>query len=284
MDPAMTTDQLKAVEDYLKKEYYLVRREVLGILIVVLGSLQIGSLGGAYTAAKIAISTGAAAIATSDIEKMKNKSNDLLVDIQAKRDEANNIVKFLDFEKARVPLGAMIPYFGTDLPKGFVWADGMKEFPKADWVPEHLRGGAKVPDMREYLVGGAKDKDNVGLTYSRGEVSIAGTTISGSSFSLPAPTEYRIATGDGGRKKEGGFVVILNHNLNYNGEVFWNGFGANGENGFGWGVLPRPAIYTSFPKGTKLEGSTVIADQTIKLDQGTSLPRHVMCRWIIRVE
>src|SRR5262249_27113262 len=100
----------------------------------------------------------------------------------------------------------------------------------------------------------------------------------------PAPTEYRIAAGDGGRIKQGGFVVILNHNANYNGEVYWNGFGANGENGFVWGVIPRPAVYSSFPAGTKLNGSRVIAGQNIKLDKASSLTLHVRSRWIIRIK
>jgi len=90
----------------------------------------------------------------------------------------------------RVPIGAMIPYFGAgkDSPKGYVWADGTTIWPDKDFVPTHLRG-KKVPDMQGELLGGANSELEVGQLWTRGRLSF---TINGDNFTLPKGEEVSL--------------------------------------------------------------------------------------------
>jgi hypothetical protein len=178
-----------------------------------------------------------------------------------------------------VPLGAMVPFFGAKLPKGYVWADGQASFPNADWVPTHLRG-VKVPDMREHLVGGAKDEANVGLVYNKGQLTVPEVTVSGGSFKLPAnKTETLQIAAGAGKGGHGGFVFHFDGNDNYTDikhGMMWNGFGGQYR-----GIQ---AMYSSFKNGEALQGEQKIPAVAFPLNSVQSNPRHVMCHWIIRVE
>jgi hypothetical protein len=178
-------------------------------------------------------------------------------------------------------LGTMKPWFSTKLPKGWVWADGVATFPNADWVPMHLRG-AKVPNMQEYLVGGAKDEHDVGGIYDKGKLTVPEFTIKGESFTLPAQREgrLRIAAGAGRHPfNKGGMVVVIRepHGDNQDGKrgFFWDGWGASYE--------ICEAQYEAFNPEQNLRGSKKINEQPLSLNTAGSNPRHVMCRWIIFV-
>jgi hypothetical protein len=180
----------------------------------------------------------------------------------------------------RVPVGAMIPYFGKgDVPpKGYVFADGRGMWPNAEWVPEHLRQNT-VPNMREQLLGGTTTEADVGHVYNRGILRIPGVTIQGSSFQLPADRreELQIAAEEG-KSKKGGFVGVFSPNDDYKDQMglFWTGYGGRFD--------ARPAVYRSFKTLERLEGSHKIPPVELALDTPRTNPRHLMCRWIIRVE
>jgi len=90
-----------------------------------------------------------------------------------------------------IRLGMMVPYFGKELPPGFVWADGKSKWPDSKWVPDHLRG-KNVPDMSERVAGGAKNRSEVGEMYAGGKVTVPGAKIEGKSFQLPAASWERL--------------------------------------------------------------------------------------------
>jgi hypothetical protein len=176
----------------------------------------------------------------------------------------------------------MVPFFGTKLPKGYVWADGVANWPNADWVPIQLRG-AKVPDMQEYLVGGAKDADAVGKVWDQGKLVIPAFTVKGTSFSIPAAETEANITGEFRDKEAGGSknaLVFLWHNEN------WCKANRKGEPNHleisGYRYTPVYAKYR-YPKGT-LAGVQTLQATTLELNAVGSNPRHVMCRWIIRIK
>ncbi|MBX9584047.1 MAG: hypothetical protein K2X87_27415 [Gemmataceae bacterium] len=182
-----------------------------------------------------------------------------------------------------VPIGAMLPYFGATPPKGYVWADGQANWPNAAWVPQHLRG-AKVPDMREYLVGGAKDEAAVGKDFKSGRLSVPEFAVSGGNFTIPVK-DARV---------EGGYtyaVVWENENGIEIGKNIppdnklpnWFQAAADGKYpGFWMRLKMVPAAYKT-PAGAAA-GSQTITGLKIDLGSASTNPRHVMCRWIIRVE
>jgi hypothetical protein len=179
-----------------------------------------------------------------------------------------------------VPLGTMLPYLGKDLPAGFVWADGAATFPNADWVPAHLRA-AKIPDAREFLVGGAKDESGVGRTFNGGKI-----LVNGNGFSLGAPT-----------LKDVGLVTVKNRegtaDLHVRGLV-WLGPGgkeSNTENNdhvilhdVGSGKLVPQFILREFSTKAYEYPRQINGAVEISFNNPASNPRHVMCRWIIRVK
>jgi hypothetical protein len=172
-----------------------------------------------------------------------------------------------------VPLGAMVPYFGTKLPKGYVWADGVANWPNADWVPTHLRG-AKVPDMQENLVGGAKNMDAVGHIFDEGQIVLGARTIPGTAFKLPSPSRRDI---DEASDTNGGIGVVRIAKKNAQGKWgYWCGGGADFDIQHGY--------YRGYFGDEGMKGSHELPEVRLKLDSSSSNPRHVMCRWIIRVK
>jgi hypothetical protein len=192
-----------------------------------------------------------------------------------------------------IPLGAMIPYFGVKAPRGYVFADGEAHWPNAEWVPEHLRG-AKVPDMREHLVGGAKNETDVGGMFTKGKLTVEGYTVNGASFNLPPAKQTRV-NGDIKPHKSkfdpdpAGFMILME---NY-GEVggFQQTFGKGvhprfniAEPGTGWEnrIHLTPLVVPTL-EGT-LNGQQPLPARTVGLTSPEQNPPHLMCRWIIRVE
>ena len=55
-----------------------------------------------------------------------------------------------------IRLGMIVPFIGSELPNGFVWADGKESWPSDDWVPQHLRG-KPVPNVNGRILRGATD-------------------------------------------------------------------------------------------------------------------------------
>jgi hypothetical protein len=174
-----------------------------------------------------------------------------------------------------IQLGMMVPYFGSKLPEGYVWADGVKPWPDKEWVPAHLRG-KPVPNMKGYLIGGAPAADKVGLTWTDGKLS-----VDGSSFTIPSADlgDYGLlAAAEGGvspglllKWVRGGTTALPNPNLLF--------IGNNKKE-----PVHQFVVSEARAKAPKLDGRALNGSCKVNLDQPTSNPQHVMCQWIIRVE
>jgi hypothetical protein len=186
-------------------------------------------------------------------------------------------------EAPAVPPGMMLPYFGRDLPKGFVWADGEARWPEAPWVPSHLRG-ARVPDMREHLVGGANNEAVVGKVFKTGQLSVPEFTVDGSNFKIPV-NNSRV---DGGYtyalvwQNEAGIEIGKNIPPDNKLPNWFQAAADDKYRGFWMRLQMAPATYKA-PAGATA-GSQKVSGLKINLDSASTNPRHVMCRWIIRVE
>lgn len=190
----------------------------------------------------------------------------------------------------RVPLGAMIPYFGTELPKGYAWADGKSTWPREPWVPEHLRGQA-VPNMSEQLVGGTNSENEVGAPHAGGSVTVTGTTIDGGTFSVPAAKQVRLQ-GEVDKGKHGpphpNAWMILMENFEGVGNPFdtrvrkypYVEWSHAADNSGWWHRVNLRPLNVPVVEG-KTVGKHVIPDQKITLSQNGPF---LMCRWIIRVQ
>lgn len=154
---------------------------------------------------------------------------------------------------SRVPLGTMLPYFGKNLPEGgnYVWADGGSVWPDKDWVPDHLRK-KKVPDMRQQLIGGAGQDVENGLAWDKGRTPAASTDPKTLGKIPPNPhfpnqDIYGVVSpfaGDALNSRDS--FITASNSWTYARIPFIN-----------FGGLP--------------------------LNNPESNPRHVMCRWIIRI-
>lgn len=156
----------------------------------------------------------------------------------------------------RIPLGAMIPYFGARLPEGYRRCNGnAKEdypnrdnvYPDASWVPKHLVG-EPLPDMREHLVGGAKDEAAVGRVWDKGKIPGSKTNAAEMGRS-PAHPSY---------PKNPLMAMVVPESVG-TAETYLH------VNHY-FVRIPIPAL-----------GDT-------ELKTAATNPRHVMCHWIIRVE
>ena len=181
------------------------------------------------------------------------------------RQEPGLIARVEALEKAAVKRGMMLPYFGKDLPDGFVWADGKRNWPSdAGWLPAHLRG-APVPDMREYLVGGAEDETSVGKVWQSGKIG-------------------------GGQLKPISSLSQLNETFELKPPRFPNQdiYGMIGEVSAGpdrdmeFRNVERKFTRIQHPKYSALAADLSLP--TYELNSRDTNPRHVMCRWIIRIQ
>ena len=184
-----------------------------------------------------------------------------------------------------IPLGAMISYFGARPPKGYRWCNGNDPkdhpkgdnvFPHSDWVPKHLVG-TPLPDMREQLAGGSKDETDVGRIHKHvnKQVTVPESVIEGSNFTMPK--EVR-----GVERIQGdSFVFRWRMEPNALGKV-------DAQPMRDLAVRARydpvEALDVSYKYPGGIGGKQTIPARTLSLQGPESLPRHVMCRWIIRVE
>jgi cytochrome c-type biogenesis protein CcmH/NrfF len=95
MPSSLTADDYKAVEEHLRKEYFLVRSQTVWLVVALFAAFGIGTVATAYSAAKAAIGSEAAKIATDDIVRFKGESEQELEQIRAKRAESVKIVSGL---------------------------------------------------------------------------------------------------------------------------------------------------------------------------------------------
>jgi hypothetical protein len=207
-----------------------------------------------------------------------------------------------DAEKLLPPRGAILPYFGDQLPgPNYVWADGTTPWPSDPWVPEPLRG-VPVPDMSGYFLGGTSNLALVGRPWNEGRLTVPEITIRAESFNLPQPKEQL------GEPFAQNDLFVLRW---WAGGVPPLGIGAFGNpeaspvpgsqnpadllypvrmtrsdrGGTNPGCSYDPVrLYGAVPKSVGLSGSQTVAAVRLMLDGPESNPRHVMCRWIIRVK
>jgi hypothetical protein len=187
-----------------------------------------------------------------------------LLDALAKRvEELEKRLRTVEGATDRVPLGAMIPYFGAGKkpPKGYVFADGQSEWPRADWVPERLRGRT-VPVMSGELLGGAETEADLAELWTKGQMSF---TISGANFSLPEGQTVGQTVKDN--------VFIWRPGPERPGALKTPGADAQ---------ITIESVASNYIRYSgAVQGQRAV---TVDLrDKGTN-PRHVMCRWIIRME
>jgi hypothetical protein len=188
---------------------------------------------------------------------------DLLQQIVELEQLINKQVKSVraELEQRRIEeLGTMKPWFSTKLPKGWVWADGKEKFPHADWVPKGLKGVA-VPDMKQHLIGGAKDESGVGKTFRAGSIGGQKLTPSVTLSSTPgfAPPYPQFPTQD-----------------------VYGMIGVEGEAAIRlMDFVGARRTFTKIPQPTY---SLSVQESTLprtNLDSADTNPRHVMCHWII---
>lgn len=177
----------------------------------------------------------------------------------SRKSDAGLIARVEALEKAAVSRGMLIPYFGKDLPDGYIWADGTKNWPDEDWVPQQL-WGQPVPDMRQQLIGGSPSEKEVGLVWAKGHTKNRQIQIYRDMVKVkPNPAFPRqnlmaaVSRDQGGKDETFGEPRI---NLTF-ARIAVAAYGdANGN-------VEIPAL---------------------PLDSAETNPRHVMCRWIIRVK
>ncbi len=177
-------------------------------------------------------------------------------------------------------LGTMKPLFSDSdrLPKGWVFADGKTVWPSADWVPFKLRGKA-IPDMREHLVGGAKNDDEIGRVFSGGKLTVAGANVDGKSF--------KTAPNQGVQSSHGGYLLYPHGGKDTIERIggmpeLWGVASQKPGQTVGWTTIKSDDLKAA-PGDAAIQGQQVIPNQTLVLNSASSNPRHVMCFWIVRV-
>ena len=206
-----------------------------------------------------------------------------------------------------IRLGMMIRFFGSTgrfdkqgselPPRGYVWADGKTLWPDAAWVPPHLRKKALVPKMEGWFLSGCHEVADVGSQWAEGKVTVTGT-IPGGKLTLPAldpgPTvEIWTFEKDG----DDHWRAVTNFGMNIQpSPVGLQGWKPNHTELVVEGKFPQavvlPNIYFVKKRVTDKMGyhavSNITASPTMtsagELKTADTLPRHVRCRWIIRVE
>ncbi|HEX3658226.1 MAG TPA: hypothetical protein VHV55_20730 [Pirellulales bacterium] len=196
---------------------------------------------------------------------------------------AEKTLRHYDRLKLEVPIGAMLPYFGQELPEQFVWADGRTNWPNEPWVPEKLRN-TLVPDMNGWLIGGTGDQELLGRKFTGGHIEIEQKTIAGKTFTLPDVKLLRISAGVGSAQ-EGGFVGEFNRNGNYSPKNGGPNYFVDTKVGHPYGgtMAAVPGTYFGYDYTPALSGNVDLIWEPISLGTSNTLPRHYLARWIIRI-
>jgi hypothetical protein len=196
-----------------------------------------------------------------------------------------------------VPLGTVLPFFGAKPPKGYRWCNGNaredypegdNHFPDADWVPQHLRG-MPLPDMREQLLGGfPKEDTDVGEMWKKGRIVVAKQTVDFSKAALDPKKPEEIPVASEGKAvlwkvwvaEAGGKEVKLDDSGAYHFEARREKI-MNRDVMHHFAVKPVESKYTIY---RTIAGTQELPAQTFEFNTSATNPRHLMCRWIIRVE
>ena len=200
---------------------------------------------------------------------------------------------------ALIPVGAMIPYFGKHLPEGFVWADGCAdsadgEKAECSW-PEQLLGEG-VPNMAGTLLGGAHTPEEVGSVWNSGKIQTPEYEVKGESFSLP---EARNQTENIELPKDSWFLKFEKReesedqsDAEFHNSLkdFTKKFESTKQEG-----KPKIKVWmklvqaggtyqnTTYPD-TTIQGSQTLGEHELGFDTADANPRHLRCRWIIRIK
>jgi len=169
-----------------------------------------------------------------------------------------------DSSAVAIPLGTMLCYLGagTEPPRGFAWANGLSTWDAAPWVPEHLRG-KRVPDMSEMLVGGANVVERVGVPFDSGLLKVPSTLREESvDVEVSGLSNAWILTFKSNRPLFNPVHQVPSHGL---------GGPLVGEF--------REIGAVKYTARRYNEG-----DRVVRLNDPSTNPRHVPCRWIIRMK
>lgn len=195
---------------------------------------------------------------------------------------------------ALIPVGAMIPYFGKRLPEGFVWADGCPDSAdgdrgECDW-PDELYGEG-VPSMADMLLGGTDTPEEVGSVWNSGKVQTPQYVVDGNSFRLPD-----VRNQDGSIKpppdswflmfeKRGNTKKVSDAQFHDKLKSFTRDIKGRNSTEVRMKLVEAQGKYdrTTYPE-TKMQGGKTLPKQDLRFDTAASNPRHVRCRWIIRIK
>lgn len=201
-----------------------------------------------------------------------------------------------------VPVGTMLPFFGTTLPSGFAWADGKSNFPDDPRVPEHLRG-KPVPNMNTGLIPSGpsgQPGEYIGQVMGPGSVTVQATTASGNgNFALSGESVHQWLhnnrSGYKGREasvpavgKDVAYIPMLDNHPKFKAKE------RNLDNMFGNEFFYLDQLFMSlhnlnlsviptFSASAAGPISAAVPAQTLTLGKEARTP-HVVCNWIIKVK
>jgi hypothetical protein len=188
-----------------------------------------------------------------------------------------------------IRLGMMLPFFGNELPEGFVWADGKSKWPNEEWVPKEYRD-SPVPNMQQMLVGGttdfSADPKTKDVTWKDGRLAIPASGL----VPVKDTVNPSIKTTD---DRWGRFYPIGGEVPDYD---TFKGFPRSDRDkrirfsrpnggdfagvGGGFGMVPFPdSLPYHYSETTSIGGSA-----SVQLNSPDQMPPHIRCRWIIRVK
>lgn len=171
MPSNLTADDLKTVEEHLRKEYFFVRSQTVWVVVALLTAFGIGTVATAYTAAKAAINSGAAAIAAADIERSRTTAKEHLESINQTREDAKS--EYTKILKTQSDLKKSYLFkIGNALPKDFNKMSGPYEHVEGLSVEIDATGSRPVlvSLMPGEVLPGKEKGSHVGLDTANGEV------------------------------------------------------------------------------------------------------------------
>jgi hypothetical protein len=233
----------------------------------------------------------------ASIIESKREAQTCLIDIRARQGEAaklehlkreitdaqNAIVEYKKLAEtverwrkehllSSIRVGMAVPYFGDGpIPDGFIEIRTGGTWPDAAFVAEHLRGKRMELGNDGWLLGYANNLKEIGVLYKEGKV-----TVDGSAFTI-AEVETDRQTSPPGPP--------------------WNGIQGVGVGDFdkrlinehqnGGEPIKGGQHFDSVPPHTykdKSASGNAGGTYTVALDKRESLPLHLMCRLILRIQ
>lgn len=184
-----------------------------------------------------------------------------------------------------VPLGMMLPYFGDKLPKGFVWADGESRWPDKDWVPEHLRGKARVPNMNGRTLRGVDSDSDVGLAGGSDHIASHSTMVDGAHEHAFRDHVHSLPELTGQVAQTGPFPPYKSFSVKDAGGTFCNpghfdvGDGPDGNQG-----QHRHELGGNTSTAIRITESKKEGVHSHNIGELDYIPAHITVRWIIRIQ